>query len=118
MMSLNLIGYSIFISLMAFIIVVVGKICYRNGNVFVAELIPGHLALCQQINKILLIGYYLVNIGYCAVNLSFWQVISSTPMLVEVIALKMAGIIIILSALHYLNIFLLTTQVQKLIKQQ
>lgn len=117
-MSLNLIGYSIFIVLMVFIIVVVGKICYRNGNVFVAELIPGHLELCQQINKVLLIGYYLINIGYCAVNLSFWQVISSTPMLVEVISLKMAGIIIILSGLHYLNIFLLTTQVQKLIKQQ
>lgn len=117
-MSLNLIGYGIFLILMAFIIVVVGKICYRNGNIFVAELIPGHLALCQQINKSLLIGYYLVNIGYCAVTLSFWSSITSWPMLVEVIALKMAAIIIILSVLHYINIFFLTTQVQKLIKQQ
>jgi len=118
MMNFNLIGYSIFIGLMVFIIVVVGKICYNNGNVFVAALIPGHLELCQQINKSLLIGYYLVNIGYCAVNLSFWSSIGSWPILVEVIALKMSGIIIILSVLHYLNIFVLTTQVQKLIKQQ
>lgn len=117
-MSLNLVGYCIFLILMAFIIIVVGKVCYRNGNVFVAELIPGHLELCQQINKSLLIGYYLVNIGYCAVTLSFWNSITSWPMLVEVIALKMAGIIIILSVLHYINIFFLTTQVQKLIKQQ
>lgn len=118
MMNLNLIGYFVFIGLMVFIILVVGKICYRNGNVFVAELIPGHLELCQQINKSLLIGYYLVNIGYCAVNLSFWQLISSMPMLVEVIATKMAGIIIILSGLHYLNIYVLVTQIHKLIKQQ
>jgi len=116
MLNLNLIGYGIFISLMVFIIVVVGKICYRNGNVFVAELIPGHLELCRQINKVLLIGYYLVNIGYCAVNLSFWQTINAMPMLVEVIAIKMAGIIIILSGLHYLNIYVLVTQIHKLIK--
>lgn len=117
-MNLNLVAYSVFIGMMVFIIVVVGKICYKNGNIFVAQLIPGHLELCQQINKILLIGYYLVNIGYCAVNLSFWQTITSLPMLLEVISLKMAGIIIILSGLHYLNIFLLTTQIQKLIKPQ
>jgi predicted metal-binding protein len=117
-MNLNLVAYSVFIGMMVFIIVVVGKICYKNGNIFVAQLIPGHLELCQQINKILLIGYYLVNIGYCAVNLSFWQTITSLPILLEVISLKMAGIIIILSGLHYLNIFLLTTQIQKLIKPQ
>lgn len=117
MTNLTLLGYGIFIGLMGFIIVVVGKICYTNGNVFVAELIPDHVALCQQINKALLIGYYLVNIGYCAINLSFWTDIYSWSILVEVIALKMAGIIIILSVLHYLNIFILNTQVQKLIKQ-
>jgi len=116
MTNLNLMAYGVFIGLMVFIILVVGKICYRNGNVFVAALIPGHLVLCQQINKMLLIGYYLVNIGYCAVNLSFWQHISSMPMLVEVIAIKMAGIIIILSGLHYFNIYILVTQAHKLIK--
>ncbi len=107
MQNLNLIGYTIFIGLMVFIIAVVGKICYRNGNVFVAELIPDHLELCRQINRMLLIGYYLVNIGYCAVTLSFWQTINSPPMLVEIIAIKMASIIIILSALHYLNIYVI-----------
>lgn len=113
MQNLNLIGYTIFVGLMVFIIVVVGKICYRNGDVFVAELIPGQLELCRKVNKTLLIGYYLVNIGYCAVNLSFWQTINSPPMLVEVIAMKMAGIIIILSALHYLNIYVIYSLHQK-----
>ncbi len=54
-MSYNIIGYALFITIIIFIIVVVGQICYKNGNVFVAALIPGHVALCQQINKILLV---------------------------------------------------------------
>lgn len=115
-MNYNLTGYAIFISLIVLIIGVVGRICYRNGNLFVAELLPDHLELCQQINKVLLVGYYLVNIGYCALTLVTWAQIGSLPQLVEVIAVKMAIIICILSVLHYLNILVLTTSIQKLIK--
>jgi len=115
-MNYNLIGYSIFILIIIFIIVVVGKICYRNGNIFVSSLIPGHLELCQQINKVLLVGYYLVNIGYAATTLASWETVISMPQLIEVIAIKIAIIISILSALHYLNIIILTTSIQKLIK--
>ena len=115
-MNYNLIGYGIFILIIVFIIVVVGKICYRNGNIFVASLIPDHLELCQQINKTLLVGYYLVNIGYAAMTLADWENIVSLSRLVEVIAFKTAVIVCILSVLHYLNIFILTTSIQKLIK--
>lgn len=115
-MNYNLIGYSIFLSIIAFIIIVVGKICYKNGNVFVAALIPEHLDLCQQINKSLLVSYYLVNIGYCAMTLIGWETITSALQLTEVLAVKVAKIICILSVLHYLNIFLLTHTIHKLIK--
>ncbi|TCO28600.1 hypothetical protein EV200_10217 [Pedobacter psychrotolerans] len=115
-MNYNILGYSIFISIIVFIIVVVGKICYRNGNIFVAALIPDHLELCQQINQSLLVSYYLVNIGYCAMTLIGWETITSPLQLLEVLALKLAIIICILSVLHYINIFLLTNTIHKLIK--
>lgn len=115
-MSYNILAYGIFILIIVFIIVVVGKICYRNGNIFVAALIPHHLGLCQQINKTLLVGYYLVNIGYATTTLAGWESIISLNQLVEVIAIKISIIISILSVLHYLNIIILTTSIQKLIK--
>ena len=115
-MNCNLIGYSIFITMIVFTIVIVGKICYRNGNIFVAALIPGHLDLCQQINKTLLVCYYLVNIGYCTMTLVSWDTITSPLHLIEILAIKLAVIICILSVLHYLNIFLLTHIIHKLIK--
>lgn len=115
-MNLNIIGYLIFITIIVLIIVFVGKICYRNGNIFVAELIPNHLDVCQQINKTLLIAYYLVNIGYCAMTLVGWEEVKNALQLVEVLSIKVATIICILSILHYLNILLLTTNINKLIK--
>ena len=114
-MNHNILGYGIFLGMIAFIIIIVGKICYRNGNIFVAALIPGQEEICKQINKILLIGYYLINIGYATMTLADWVQISSLPQLVEIIAAKIAVIISILSVLHYLNIAILTTSIHKLI---
>ena len=115
-MNYNIIGYLIFIVIICLIIVFVGKICYRNGNIFVAELIPDHLDVCQQINKTLLEAYYLINIGYCAMTLIGWEEIENSLQLIEVLSVKVATIICILSILHYLNILLLTTNIHKLIK--
>jgi len=115
-MNLNLAAYGLFFTIVLYIIIVVGNTCYRNGNIYVMELLPGHEELCLRINKILLLGYYLINIGYAATMLVGWDTITTMPQLVEVLAVKSAIIICILSALHYLNIFLLTNYAKKLIQ--
>lgn len=114
-MNLNIIGYGIYLIITVFIILRVGKICHRNGNIYVAQLIPDHIDLCHKTNNILLLGYYLLNIGYCAMTLISWDVILTFPDLVETIAFKTAIIIGIIAVLHYGNIFILTKYIQKLI---
>nr|WP_100845019.1 hypothetical protein [Flavobacterium sp. 5] len=115
-MNLNIIGYFIYLTITILIIIKVGKICYKNGNVYVAELIPNHEAVCQKINQVLLMAYYLLNIGYCAMTLISWEKILSVNHLIEVIAIKTAIIIFIISTLHYTNIIILTKYIHKLIK--
>lgn len=114
-MNLNLVAYALFLAITIYIIVVVGRVCYRNGNVYVNELLPGHEDLCLKINKLLLTGYYLINIGYAAMTLITWQPILNLNNLLEVITANTAIIIFILSVLHYANIFLITNYVKKLI---
>lgn len=114
-MNLNIIGYVIYLLITTFIIINVGKICYRNGNIYVAQLIPEHEDLCQKTNQVLLIGYYLLNLGYCAMTLISWDKIISYSQLVEVISIKTAIIICIIAILHYFNIYILKKYIQKLI---
>ena len=114
-MNLNIIGYVIYLLITTFIIINVGKICYRNGNIYVAQLIPQHEDLCKKTNQVLLIGYYLLNLGYCAMTLISWDKIIFYSQLVEVISIKTATIICIIAMLHYFNIFILTKYIQKLI---
>lgn len=115
-MNFNITGYFIYLSITVFIILRVGKICYKNGNVYVAELIPNHADICQKINQVLLLGYYLLNIGYCAMTLISWQKITSSAQLIETIGIKTSIIIFIISILHYFNIIILTKYIHKLIK--
>lgn len=112
-MNLNIIGYSIYLLITTFIIIKVGKICYKNGNVYVAQLIPEHENLCLKINQILLVGYYLLNLGYCAMTLISWETIYNINQLVEVIAYKSAIIICTIAIMHYINIIILTKYIKK-----
>jgi hypothetical protein len=114
-MNLNIIGYIIYLSLTSIIIIKVGKLCYDNGNIFVSQLIPNHEELCHQINKTLLIGYYLLNLGYCAMTIISWEKIETANLLIEIIATKSAIIILTIGFMHYINILLLTKYIKKLI---
>ena len=114
-MNLNIIAYLIYFSITGIIIVKVGTICYDNGNIFVSELIPNHEDLCHKINQLLLVGYYLLNIGYCAITIISWEQIESITQLIEVITSKSAFIIIAIAVMHYINIILLTNYIKKLI---
>ena len=114
-MNLNIIGYLIYLSLTSIIIIKVGKLCYDNGNIFVSQFIPNHEELCHQINKTLLIGYYLLNLGYCAMTIISWEKIQTINQLIEIIATKSAIIILTIGFMHYINIILLTKYIKKLI---
>lgn len=115
MINLNILSYALFLTITISMIIRVGKICYINGNVFVLALIPEHKELCLKINQLLLLGYYLLNIGYCAMALLFWDTILTFPQLIEILIFKIGIIVLIIAIMHYINIILISKYVKKLI---
>jgi len=111
-MNLNIIGYIIYLILTSAVILKVGNICYNNGNVFIKNLLKENIELSIQINKALLIGYYLLNIGYSAITIITWNKIKTNAYLVEIISQKISIIILIM---HYSNIFLIKKFIHKLL---
>ncbi len=106
-MNYNIITYFIYGCIMIFIIYKIGLICYRNGNIFVLHLMPNNAQLCLYINNILLTGYYLVNIGYAIYSISTWTTVRNPYNIIDTIATHTGSIILILAALHYMNIIVL-----------
>lgn len=105
---MNTLAYIIYLLLTGLITFYVGRMCYTHGFPFIKETLQNdHLA--QAVNNLLLIGYYLVNLGYVVFSLSDWEYIVTLPMLVSAIAKKAGWIITLLAILHYINIFTLLT---------
>lgn len=94
----------LFLFSMSPIIYLVGQACYKNGNDFIEYFTPENQNITKQINKFLLIGYYLIVVGFTAFTLTFWNDISS---LIDLIILyyKSLGMMTLgLAILHYMNI--------------
>ena len=106
-MNYNISAYIVYLILTGFIIVFVGKLFYRNGRVFILGLMKGDTSTTDHLNNILLVAYYLFNIGYAFVKLSFWQSIENLAKLVSSIANNMSVLIFILASTHYLNMVLI-----------
>jgi hypothetical protein len=93
--------------MMIFVIVFVGKLFYRNGRVFILALMKDDVVTTDHLNNILLVAYYLFNIGYAFLKLRFWQKVENLEMLVSSIANNMSVLIFILASTHYINMILI-----------
>lgn len=115
-MNLNLWAYGIYLLITFVVVILVGRICYTNGNTFVLALVSEHEELCQRINRLLLLGYYLMNLGFVAISLVFWETIESIPHLIEILSMRIGFIVVSIALMHYFNLYWLTKYLRKLIK--
>ncbi|MBD3906868.1 hypothetical protein NAL32_13150 [Chryseobacterium sp. Ch-15] len=99
----NIISYLLFLAISSYIIVDVGRRCFNSGKIYLEYLIKDK-DFCLTVNRILLASYYLVNLGYIAINLSFWNEISNIEELLTNVSTRIGIIVLILCALHFINI--------------
>ena len=102
-MTYNLIAYLIYLSITFFITVRVGWICYQNGVVYIYQILNDE-EMTQLLNKFLLIGYYLMNLGYMAVSIYFWEEIGSFLEMINIVSQRIGLIVLMLAGMHYFNI--------------
>ena len=102
-MNYNIGAYIIYLALMIFIIFYVGKNFYTKGRVFILSLLQGNAELADSINRILLIAYYLFNIGYAFLKIKYWQKVDGLETLFSSLSRNMGVLILILAVTHYLN---------------
>ncbi|MBN8673970.1 MAG: hypothetical protein J0L56_07540 [Chitinophagales bacterium] len=100
---MNTLTYILYLLITWFITVHVGFVFYRNGRLYILRLLKGDEKLTGFINKALLVGYYLLNLGYAALMIRSWKTIHTwTEMLVSIT--HMTGkIMLTLAVIHFIN---------------
>lgn len=83
----------------------VAKTLFKNGKVFLIDIFHGNKELADSVNNLLLVGFYLVNIGYAVYTLRVDNAIINPQAMIETLSLKVGFIILLLGGMHFFNLF-------------
>ena len=107
-MNYNILTYGTYLPIIAAIMIRIGWLLFKNGEIFLLEIFNNNKILVNQINRILLAGFYLTNIGYTIYYIAFWERIVNIQVMMNSLSYNLGTIVIGLAILHYNNIFWLS----------
>jgi len=100
---MNILAYVLYFFITYIITVRTGLVFYRNGKVYIMAVLKGDAQLTDFINKMLLTGYYLINLGYAATMIRFWKSIESFSALLSSVGIMTGRIMLTLAVIHFFN---------------
>ena len=86
----------------------VGWTLHRNGRVFLVEVYQGNKDLADSVNHLILVGFYLVSIGFVAVAIRISAGIGLEDMsgAIQVVSTKVGLVLLVLGVTHFLNLMM------------
>lgn len=83
----------------------VARTLHENGRLFLIEAFAGKHDLADSVNHLLLVGFYLINLGFILLFLRVGSKPSGIVEGVEYISTKLGIVILVLGAMHFFNMF-------------
>jgi len=82
----------------------VARTLHRNGRVFLVDAFHGNTELADSVNHLLVVGFYLINVGYIALALATTSPMTTLREVLELESAKIGVVLLILGAMHFFNI--------------
>ncbi len=108
-MNYIIITYCFYLVITIALTVWVARTLFKNGKVFLIDIFHGNKELADSVNNLLLVGFYLVNIGYAVYTLQVTGGIVNFQEVIEKLSLKIGLIILILGGMHFFNLYIFFT---------
>jgi len=84
----------------------VARTLSRNGLVFLADVFSDE-RLARAVNSLLVVGFYLLNLGYVTIAMRKRGGIGTLSVALEELSLKIGAVLLVLGVLHLFNVFAL-----------
>ena len=85
----------------------VGRTLYKNGAAFLADTFLGKEVLADSVNRLLLVGFYLVNGGWVVRTLKDTVRPWGVSQVIENVATSYGTVLLILGVMHFGNLYVL-----------
>ena len=82
----------------------VARTLHRHGRIFLVDSFLGNEPLADSVNQLLVVGFYLINVGYVSLALKYGDKPQSVAEAIEYLSTKIGVVLIVLGAMHFLNL--------------
>ncbi|MFD9001389.1 hypothetical protein ACFV0T_10525 [Streptomyces sp. NPDC059582] len=107
-MDLTVVAYVVYLLVSIGLTIWVARTLSRNGRVFLADVLHGNEKLADAVNHLLVVGFYLVNLGFVALYLSGDDTIADTREVFEALSTKLGVVLLVLGVMHLGNVYVLS----------
>src|SRR5437773_4754975 len=84
----------------------VARTLHKNGRIFLVDSFLGNEPLADSVNHLLVVGFYLVNIGFVSLALKYGDKATDARTALEILSTKAGLVLLVLGAMHFSNLFL------------
>jgi hypothetical protein len=112
-MTLGAWSYVVYILVSVGTTIWVASTLYRNGKVFLVDTFGGNEALAKSVNHLLVVGFYLINVGYVLLALKYGEKPKNLDEAFEFVAMKIGLVLVVLGVMHFLNVYVFSRMRRK-----
>ena len=87
----------------------VARTLHRNGRIFLVDCFHGNTDLADSVNHLLVVGFYLINVGFIALALKYGVTAANVQEGLESLSTKVGLVLLVLGAMHFFNLAVFTT---------
>ena len=83
----------------------IARTLFKNGAVFLEEVFADQPRMAEAVNRLLVVGFYLVNLGYASLLLKA-NGSDTAVQAIEVLSSKLGLLLLSLGGMHFVNLYL------------
>jgi len=99
--------YVVYLGISVALTVWVARTLSKNGRVFLVANFASDERLADSVNHLLVVGFYLINMGYVTLALKLGEKPVSTQGAIEFLSTKVGLVLLVLGAMHFFNVFVI-----------
>jgi len=82
----------------------VGWALARSGRVFLLDVFGGNADLAEAVNRLLVVGFYLINLGFVTLTMQTPDSVADAGQGLRLLSVKIGEVLLVLGALHFANL--------------
>ena len=99
--------YLLYLAISVALTVWVARTLSTNGRVFLVNSFESDERLADSVNHLLVVGFYLINMGYVTLALKLGDKPVTTQEAIEFLSTKVGLVLLVLGAMHFFNVFVI-----------